>query len=397
MVLLGASCGDNAAGPDALEDTRALGPLIELPLLEGYNHAAETCIAARDGRVVVAFINLDLEDESSFGSAAGPIFRRVGTIRSLDGGETFTSTQALASADTNTSDPVVRVDAQGVFWAVAIDVETDRARVWSSADGGATWSELAIDLPVEDKEWLAIDDQGDVLYVQGRAGIFQVDRQGTVIASASYDSRAGRNAAAGYVDQGEAYFLTLARRVIGWNGTGEPAQVGPQFYSGNMANTFTVGAGSIGVTPGGVHWLVRSVHDTSGSPVLLGLSDSPGGPYQELGLSPEDGVTFLPAADLDEQGRLHVVWYDSTGEQGVLRYTHSISADLTGGFLPALVVDSDACPGQGWYPYSASDPPPGGRRLREYIGIAVDGSRAHITWTHAPEPPSRVFATYVDF
>jgi hypothetical protein len=371
--------------------------LTELPILEGYNHASETCIAARDDRVVVAFINQALVAEDSFEYPSGVEFRRVGVVRSADRGETFSASIGLAPADAETSDPVVRADRHGDFWATALDVATGRARLFRSADGGASWSELPADLPVNDKEWLVIDDQADLLYVQGRAGIQRIDRDGNVLATASFDEGALRNAVAGYASDGTAYFLTMGRRIIGWAGTGQPEQVGPQFYSGDQATVFTVSAGSIGVTPSGIHWLVRSVHDSSGSPVLLGLGESPGGPYEELGLSPEDGVTFLPAADLDEQGRLHVAWYDSTGEQGVLRYTHSISADLDGGFLPTIVVDDDACPGQGWYPYSSGEPPPGGRRLREYIDIAVDGSRAHITWTHAPEPPSRVFAAYVDF
>jgi hypothetical protein len=389
--------GDESSDPDAFLDARKVGPLTALPILDGYNHASETSIAAHAGHVVVLFINQALVAEDSFEYPSGGHFRRVGILRSSDHGETYGSHEGLATADTETSDPVVRVDAAGNFWAAALDVDTDRARLWRSTDRGATWSELNVQLPVEDKEWLVIDDQEDVLYVQGRAGIVQFDGEGNVFAQAAYDPSAGMNAVTGYAYGGTAYFFTLAGVVMGWDGTGEPSQVGDKLSPGDQANTFTVSAGAMGATASGRHWIVRSVHGASGSPVLVGVADAPGGPYAEQTLSAGGAVAFLPAATLDEEGRLHVIWYDSSGEQGVLYYTHSTSPSLAEGFLAPIVVDDDACPGQGWYPYSASDPPPGGRRLREYIDIAVDGARAHIAWTHAPDAPSRVYATYVEF
>jgi hypothetical protein len=60
-----------------------------------------------------------------------------------------------------------------------------------------------------------------------------------------------------------------------------------------------------------------------------------------------------------------------------------------------MVIDPDACPGGNWYPYFSSAE--GGRRLREYIDITVDGNRAHLAWTHAPVAPSRVYSAYVQF
>jgi hypothetical protein len=78
-------------------------------------------------------------------------------------------------------------------------------------------------------------------------------------------------------------------------------------------------------------------------------------------------------------------------------YAHSVTTDLLGSYTTPVVVDTNACPGGGWYPYSASDDPPGGRRLREYVGIAITGSRAVISWTHAPDPPSRLRVAHIDF
>src|SRR5262249_46994735 len=71
------------------------------------------------------------------------------------------------------------------------------------------------------------------------------------------------------------------------------------------------------------------------------------------------------------------------------------SSDLTQGLLPPIVIDPAALPGSGWYP--SFDSAAGGRRVREYIEIAVDGNRAHLAWTHAPTAPSRVYAAYVEF
>jgi hypothetical protein len=104
---------------------------------------------------------------------------------------------------------------------------------------------------------------------------------------------------------------------------------------------------------------------------------------------------FLPSAIVDEDGRMHVVYYDSGGAVGVLRYTRSVSADWSEGFEPSTVIDTDACPGNDWFPFF--DTAAGGRRLREYIDVAISGRRLHVAWTHSPTPPSRVWVTYVDF
>jgi hypothetical protein len=94
---------------------------------------------------------------------------------------------------------------------------------------------------------------------------------------------------------------------------------------------------------------------------------------------------------------LHVAWYDSSGTFGQLVYAHSETNDLQGAYTQPIVVDGDACPGDGWYPYKVDHDPAGGRRLREYIGIAITGRRAIISWTHAPEAPSRIRIAHVDF
>jgi hypothetical protein len=130
--------------------------------------------------------------------------------------------------------------------------------------------------------------------------------------------------------------------------------------------------------------------------IVLEATTEVGSPVTQRQLSPPGVTAFFPAAATDDQGHLHVIWYETSGPAGVLRYTRSATADLSGEFLAPFTIDDDACPGDDWYPYSSSQSPPGGRRLREYIGLDVEGSRVHIVWTHAPTAPSRIRSTFVD-
>jgi hypothetical protein len=132
-----------------------------------------------------------------------------------------------------------------------------------------------------------------------------------------------------------------------------------------------------------------------GAPVLIELFE--GGRMATTKQLTEGGaIAFLPAATLDSDGLLHVVWYESNGAHGIVRYTHSKTKDLTGEYLPPVTLDADACPGDRWYPYSSGDDPPGGRRLREYIDIATANGHTYVTWTRADAPPSRVVVARVD-
>lgn len=128
---------------------------------------------------------------------------------------------------------------------------------------------------------------------------------------------------------------------------------------------------------------------------LCRCSGAPPGAGIDLPLSAPGAKAFMPAGATDRSGRLHAIWYESDGAKGQLVYTRSNSSDFTARFSPPLVIDPDACPGEGWYPHFNSAT--GGRRLREYVDVAIDGNRAHLAWTHAPTAPSRVMTTYVEF
>jgi hypothetical protein len=118
---------------------------------------------------------------------------------------------------------------------------------------------------------------------------------------------------------------------------------------------------------------------------------------RELTLSRPNAIAFHPAGAVDGAGRLHAVWYQSEGPMGALVYVRSRTARFEEGFSEPRVIDPNACPGHGFYPGEAATEPVGGRRLREYIDVAVDGSRVHVAWTHAPTAPSRVYTSHLDF
>lgn len=146
---------------------------------------------------------------------------------------------------------------------------------------------------------------------------------------------------------------------------------------------------SLGATADGRYFLLRTA---KGLGVVLDVWAPGDAAATEVAVG--GPASFHPAGALDGEGRLHAAWYDSGGASGVLRYARSRSSDLAAGFGDPIVVDDAACPGGGWRPARM---PNDRRRLREYIDLAVDGRRAHVAWTHAPAPPARVRAAYLDF
>src|SRR5262245_49903099 len=92
------------------------GELIELPLGPALfadfppNHSNEPSIAARNGRVVVAYRNVHYLSPDTYADDPAIPFsgRQVGVATSIDGGDTF-SLSPTDSVDGEFSDPVVRV------------------------------------------------------------------------------------------------------------------------------------------------------------------------------------------------------------------------------------------------------------------------------------------------
>jgi hypothetical protein len=378
--------------PDAPETPDAagvrVGALHELPLLppwdptRPFNHSTEASIAARNGHVVVASIHMHFASDTSFDVTG--FHKRVGVVVSHDDGESFGNAIDPAMGD-QTTDPIVRSAADGSFFLANWDTATVSAGTLAhSTDHGDTWPILVASISVGDHGTLAVDDAHQALYVLGCS---KIGFDGTLLASCT-----GGTGYPGYADAQGAHFG--AYLVSRWDGTGAPAQEGAQLPAGASADLYTKSCAAMGPTLDGGQWIVRGVRD-SATQIVLRVRHPPTDEGADLPVTAPSQAVFFPAAAIDASGRLHVIWYDTSGPQGVLRYARSLSSDLGAGLGPSIVIDPNALPGNGWYP--SFDSATGGRRTREYIELAAFGNRAHLAWTHAPAAPSRVYATYVEF
>jgi len=409
VLTPGVGCGDDGAtgatdaaasdapSPDAFALPPGFGPPIELPLLPDYNHSSETTVAAHGDDVVIVSINQRYVSADSFDMGnpmEGDEWRRVAFYVSHDRGQTYQPPFHLELPET--TDPVVRVTQDGTFWATVLLAWDPQFALARSDDGGDTWTPVRVDLGMNDKPWLAVDSSESTLYVAGFSAYYKLGFDGSVLAQvAAQDGMTGA-----WADNGAAYFLREGMWTTAWNGQGA-AEVIDQMPLGDNPRVMTQVSGSIGVGDDGRQWVLHAMRSTGSAPVMVRVRQLPN-EGSDLPLTADGAVAFMPAGALDEQGRLHAIWYDSSGTTGKLMYSHSVTDDLGGSYTPPVVVDPNACPGDGWYPYLNSDPPPkpdepGGRRLREYIDITAGAGRAHLVWTHAPGPPSRVNTTYVDY
>lgn len=382
-VLL--SCGDNTVFDDSWAN---VSPAIQLPLLAHANHSHESAVIAAGDNVVVAGMNIQFPSADSFEWGSGGS-RWVAVWHSSDGGQTFGAANDLGLAH-RSSDPVLLAGSAGEFWLGLLNSQTGDVVLTRSPDGGATWTSVAHMLPGFDKPWWAFDEAADDLLLCAAKALARVDRDGTVLDTIATSET---NCLSAYVDTTGFHYLTTRGTVEKWSGvTGSAPIVIAELDAGANANVFTRASGSIGKTAEAT-WIVRSMRTADDAPLVLAVLRD--GSLTERSLSLPGEVTFLPVAAMDELGRLHVAWYESSGPIGVLKYSRSASDDLAGDFLEPIVIDAEACPGNGWYPYSSSEEPPGGRRLREYIGLAATSDGAFIAWTHAPTPPSRIYVARV--
>jgi hypothetical protein len=401
---VGAAGSSGADGREPSSYSTTPSPPLELPLRTSpdparpFQHAAEVSIAARSGHVVIAAINIHTDGEDTLEDES--LLRGVGVSVSHDFGASFEPTldPGFPADVAQTSDPVVRVGTDGAFWLGTIGISpvpsSDFLRPFAlllqSTTDGRSFTALprAFDQLV-DKEWLAPATEGAVV-MGGNGGFFWLDAGGAVTASwlrdpdwpvmgAFVDARGAHfaigEAVALWTGQQRLTFEGRLQSPEGWQ-TGWSVPLGPSADNGT--------------------WAVYERQNLSESAAVVELRlFSPADETGEVLALSEPGVpAFLPAAALDGEGRLHVLWYESGGERGVLKYARSLGRDLHAGFSPALVIDGDACPGNGWIPqYGEASPD---RRLREYIDIAIDGQRVHAAWTHAPKLPSRVMTSHWD-
>jgi hypothetical protein len=314
--------------------------------------------------------------------------RQVAVALSTDAGETFALTE-VDPVEGNFTDPVIRVTEDGSFWLVRLRIPEYTCAIHRSTDG-LTWSSGA-DIPCGDKPWLAVENTA--AWVASQAGFARVPADGssntfameTGFGSAIAGSATTVGTSMLHLLQNGTYYLER------WDGLMATAEVQIADLAGGPGRDFIFGmfSAATGHTMGGQDWIVRTVFMGETPTVVLWVGDDTGG--SEILVSAPGEMGFFPAATLAADGRLHVIWYDTSGQTGALLYVRSRSSDLLEGFDPASIIDREALPGGSWYPSLDEI-----RRLREYIDITTDGARAHLAWTRAVEPPSRVYTTWVE-
>lgn len=368
------------------------------PLLP-FQQAAEVSIAAHNGRVMIAAINLHTDASDTL--TATPLLRGVGVATSSDWGNTFGPTVNPGFVATETSDPVVRASADGSFWLAAIGIESaglagEQHRGWllRALPGRQSFAVIHDDLPVFDKEWIA-PGWGGGLVMGAEGGFWRFTSEGII--SASWIEGPDWPVFGAFDDARGVHFV-IGGAVALWTGAPDLVPEGHLRSPSVVDNGWSVPIGAL--SDGGV-WAVYGAEtigkdNQSHGTVIVRQFRSGDLERQDVAIGDAGAMaSFMPAAAMDDEGRLHVIWYDSSGASGVLKYARSISTDLDLGFSPAQIVDPDACPGAGWFPAFAEGAPD--RRLREYIDLAIDARRVHMAWTHAPTLPSRIQTSHLDF
>lgn len=380
----------------AADEDHAVFHVQEVPLVAdpvGFNHSAEPTVAAGHDLVIVASVQLGL-GATSF-DVPEVLQKQVAVTVSEDHGETFSPPEIVTTEDFS-SDPVVRRSSDGFWLSLYAQMSNDAMELYHLESVTSGWKPITKAIPAIDKEWIAVEETTGDVFLADAGGFYRVSRAGDIVAIWN----PGYRMAGGYLHEGAVRFLSIEggspeRRVLEWSGTGEPQQADATLPNGDLGDLFAQSSASIGRYASGIEWVVHATrHGDGRAEVILRLREG-GREDRTIPLSAGAVTAFMPAAVLDDEERLHAIWYESTGEIGRLVYARSLDADPTKGFTVPAVVDAAACPGDDWYPFF--DTAAGGRRLREYIDIAVDGRRLHLAWTHAPEPPSRVWTAYHDF
>lgn len=398
-LLCLSACGDNRRVPDALSsDARDPGlPYFQMPMLPDYNHASETVVAAAGDRVVVLaihqhFVSADTFQPPATDNDPDRPFRRLGYVSSSDGGATFSDVMPLELP--GRTDPVLASAADGSFWASAVDpIKADNQTDLFHSPDGAVFTKVA-SVPIWDKAWITVDDSRQAVWIAGLSTYSLVGFDGGVRATVNGPG----GIASAYSDTAGVHVMDINRyQGYAWSGlaTDGPYGDGQELPAGSAPTEFTYPSLSMGTSISGT-WIVRALRnsDTDAS-VVVRVRKLPDEGTDVTLTAPGD-FAFMPASALDADGRLHVAWYDTHGPVGQLLYAHSETTDLLGAYTTPIIVDGNACPGDHFYPGPGIGLT-GTRRLREYIGIATSGHRAFVTWTHAPEAPSRVRIAHVDF
>jgi hypothetical protein len=422
VLMVVASCGDNRAAVDAFVETAVdaipnpnptpgLGPIIELDLLPPrspaavFAHSFEPSISAHGDTVVVAYINIADSDPETY-PEDGELDKRVAVASSSDRGMSFGPARdpmPMTAAFTST-DPVVRTGPDGLFRlaVLGVNMNIDALVAIGESTDGVTWRPIA-SVPAIDKEWIALDATSIwVAFISTGSSYYRFDLQGNVLAQSP---TLVLNGVVGmYVDALGAHIAHVGEQedvtIALWDGVNERRQDGERLPIGKsrlepfFEYTTTM---SLGPTEDGGQWIVRTVKRNGYPAIVLRVRHLPDDEGTDLPISEPGAHAFLPTAIVDEDGRMRVIYYDSSGRRGVLRTTRSLSTDWSQGFERSTIIDPNACPGDRWVPALGGNPADGGRRLREYIDVALTSRRVHVAWTSSPQSPSRVHTAYFDY
>ncbi|HEU5057358.1 MAG TPA: hypothetical protein VFU21_12565, partial [Kofleriaceae bacterium] len=333
---------DDARPADAGPEPPYLGPVHQLgllPPLDGleYNHSNEVQLAVSGDRVAVAYLNLHFVSADDF-AVDDTFIRTLGVAVSEDGGASY-DPPAAAPLGRQPTDPNLRVDPEGSFWLGTFDFDTISSGgqgLIARSDDARSWTPVVEGEDFGDKNWMAIDPESGEVFVAAIAGWWRI--AGGAI---TRDATDAGQLVGGYARGGTAAFIATSGQVLRWDGETAPTSEPPPAPVG--ATFFHTVSMPLGATADGGEWFLRPTGDTTAAPLMLHHAPAAGA-ASDVPLTAADAITFLPAADLDDQRRLHVVYYESSGTAGRLLYTHSLSSDLAGGFSDPLVIDPEATP-----------------------------------------------------
>jgi hypothetical protein len=329
-------------------------------------------------------------------------FRQSGIASSHDGGLTWTNRGPL-QAGTFGSDPVVGVDAEGVFYYVGIDFE--EVRLFRSFNGGVDWDPaIRVIGAFRDKEWFTIDPtdgigRGHLYMTWSNLSNFTRSTDGGETWMTPIQTPLGRTVwgTLSVGPDGELYIVDRTFRVARSDDAQNAARAptfpqiadvslggdlflgGPPNPGGLLGQPWIKTDHSDGATRGNVY-LLCTVSTPSDDPLDVKFARSTDGGLTwtdpiRVNDDPEDpdAWQWFGAMDVAPSGRIDAVWYDTRNSLDAVFseafYAYSTDAGDTwsSNMLVAPVFNSTI----GW---------PRQNKIGDYIGVISDAAAANVAY-----------------